>query len=297
MKKILIGSVGFLALVMVGLADGAATDPGAPHLVIPVGQLTAAPTVDGVLEEWGNEGWIQAPVHPAMENDEQNLTGNLEVAIKVGVFGNRFYLAARWPDSEADIHYKPWKWEKNQYKRGKNRDDMFAVRFQMEDAYDGCMFTKIDYRVDVWLWSAGRSNPVGMAEDLMHILSTKPLENAAEYEMPAGGMIYIRKPRDAGDAPYENSQPDLKKFQGDELPGVVYPNKGSGSAADVTAKGIWAAGYWNLEMSRLLDTGQPDDRAFTPGSRILGAVAVFNKGASEHKSVSDQLLFDFSNAF
>lgn len=259
-----------------------------------VGKLATPPTVDGKLDEWGADGWTTVPVHPAVKGDKQNLTGTIEVTLKTGVVGDRFYLAARWPDADANTDYKPWQWEEGKYKRSKIQDDMFALRFQMDKSYEDCMFSKTEYRVDVWLWSAGRSNGAGVAEDFMHILSTKPVENSAEYEMPdGGGIVYIRKPRDDGESVYENTKPAIKKYQGDILPGIALTNRGAGSAVDVTAKGVWAEGYWNLEFSRLLDTGHPDDRVFHEGDKIPGAIAVFDKVASEHKSVSDRLIFDF----
>lgn len=282
-----------LGLALLGSWPGVVGGADAP-IVLPVAKLAAPPMVDGQLEEWNKEGWVTVPIRSAIPDDNQNLTGPIEVRLAAGVFGDRFYLAADWPDPEADTLYKPWKWEKSQYKRGKNRDDMFAIRFQIGDSYDECMFTKKDYRVDVWQWSAGRSDLAGLAEDAMHILSTAPVENAAEYEMPGGGMVYIQKPRDAGEPFYENAQPDTKTKQADELPGIVQTGKGSGSLVDVTAKGVWSNGRWRVEFSRSMNTGHPDDRAFAPGDRIPSGIAVFNKGASEHKSVSNLLAVDFS---
>jgi hypothetical protein len=43
-----------------------------------------------------------------------------------------------------------------------------------------------------------------------------------------------------------------------------------------------------------LNTGNADDVVFVAGQKLLGQIAVFNQGYSEHKSVSEPLLFDFS---
>lgn len=51
---------------------------------------------------------------------------------------------------------------------------------------------------------------------------------------------------------------------------------------------------WQLEFGRALVTGQADDVPFKPGEKLLGQMAVFNRGSAEHKSVSEPLLFDFS---
>lgn len=268
---------------------------GAVPAVIPVrvAALSSAPVVDGSLAEWGGEGWTEVPVHPAREKDGENFTGELTVLLKAGMFGDRIWFAARWPDAVADREYRPWKWNGSQYKRGKQRDDMFALRFDMGGDYAACMLSKTDYKVDLWQWSAGRSDPAGVAEDFTHVISTAMMESAAEYEHPEGGMVYIRKVRDAGDPVYENVEAG-KAHQGETLPGVrLLPGGGAGSLVDVQAKGEWKEGFWSLELSRKLDTGFADDVKLTGVKEIRGAIAVFNKGHSDHKSFSDTLLFVF----
>ncbi len=49
-----------------------------------------------------------------------------------------------------------------------------------------------------------------------------------------------------------------------------------GSAADVRAKGAWAAGKWTLEFARKLDTGNPDDTRFDIARAYKFAVGVHN---------------------
>ncbi|MEO5332534.1 MAG: ethylbenzene dehydrogenase-related protein [Magnetococcus sp. YQC-5] len=261
-------------------------------ITIQVHPLPVIPVVDGMLDEWGKEGWVEIPIKPALEDDSDNTTGQLTVQLKTGISGERIHIAARWPDAEADVDYRPWKWAGSQYKRGKQRDDMFVVRFDMGGDYAECMLSKTDYQVDLWQWSAGRSNQASVAEDFMHFISTSMVENAAEYEHPQGGMVYIRKIRDAGSPVYENLEAGKEK-QGNQLPGIKMLEGGSGSLIDVSAKGVWKDGFWNLEMSRKLDTGHNDDVKLIGIKEIKGALAVFNKGYAEHKSVSETLKFVF----
>ncbi len=47
-----------------------------------------------------------------------------------------------------------------------------------------------------------------------------------------------------------------------------------------------------MELSRLLETGHADDRAFRAGERVRFQLAVFNRGSDENKSVSEPLLLD-----
>lgn len=272
-------------------------------LLIPVATLGSAPKIDGELNEWGNAGWIKVPVAPALEkadrarygldpNDDKNQTGSLTVQMKTAVVGDRFFVALRYPDSAENNNSKQWEWRGEKYVEGKQREDMFAIRFHLSGDFDRSMLSSKDYKVDLWLWSAARTNPSGLAEDMTHHVTTGMLDAAAEYESPEKKTIYIKKSRDAGNASYK-LLPRPKENKGDRLPSFELSTS-SGSAADVAARGRWKAGYWQLEFSRALNTGNADDAVFKPGQKILGQIAVFNQGYAEHKSVSEPLLFDFS---
>ena len=154
------------------------------------------------------------------------------------------------------------------------------------------MLSAKSYVADVWFWSAARTNPVGYAEDWTHQVSTRMIEDAAEYAVKGVGTVFIKKLRDSGSGPYK-PLPRPKDKAGERLPSFEVLKSPAGSIADVTAKGRWAAGKWSLELSRKLDTGHADDAAFAAGKKLLGQIAVFNRGADENKSVSESLLFDF----
>ena len=274
-----------------------------PPLLIPVAVLGSAPKIDGDLGEWGTTGWVKVPISPSLEkadrakygldpNDDKNQTGSLAVQLKAGVAGDRFYVALKYPDSSEDTSARQWEWRGEKYVEGKQREDMAALRFHMSGDFDRSMLSSKDYKVDVWLWSAARTNPSGLAEDMTHHVTTKMLDSAAEYESPDKKTIYIKKLRDAGNAPYK-LLPRPKENKGDKLPSFEL-TASSGSAADVAAKGRWKAGHWQLEFARALTTGNADDVVFKPGQKIIGQIAVFNQGYAEHKSVSEPLLFDFS---
>jgi hypothetical protein len=269
--------------------------------VIPVTPLASAPAVDGSLAEWGSGGWIKVPISPAVDKNERtklglagedrNFTGSIVVQLKAGVSNGRLYVAARWPDDAPDTDYKGWDLIGDRYIESKKREDMFAVRFHLDGDFDRSMLVAKTYRADVWLWSAARTNPLGLAEDMVHSVSNRIIEDAAEYATQGSGTIYIKKQRDAGTALYQPVRAP-KEIGAKHLSGIK-PNPGpAGSIADVSAKGVWKAGFWNLEFSRQLDTGNPDDVKFKPGQKILGQIAVFNRSSDEHKSISEPLLFD-----
>lgn len=289
-----------LALALVTLALQAQADE--PQL-IPVLPLASAPTIDGSLAEWGSSGWIKVPITPAVARDDRaklglagedsNFTGTSLVQMKAGVSQGRLYLAARWPDDAPNTEYKGWDLRGDRYVESKKREDMFAVRFHLDGEYDRSMLSGKTYRVDVWLWSAARTDPLGLAEDMLHSISGRPIEDAAEYAVKDRGTLYIKKQRDAG-VPLYQAVRAPKEPAAEHLSGIRLNSNASGSIADVKAKGLWKGGFWTLELSRQLDTGNADDVRFKPGQKILGQIAVFNRSADEHKSISEPLLFDFS---
>lgn len=265
--------------------------------------LKDVPTVDGELGEWGKDGWIKIPIKPAvdkseraklgLESEDKNYTGQIVVQLKFGVAKGRLYVAARWPDDSQDVAYKGWDWAGTRYTESRKREDMFAIRFHLDGDYDRSMLSGTTYKADVWLWSAARTNPTGFAEDMSHAFSASPIESAAEFSVQGIGTAYVKKQRDSGSGIYKVIRPPKEKTA-DHLPSFEPVAAPSGSVADVSAKGVWKAGYWNLELSRVMSTGNADDAVFKPGSKLLGQIAVFNRSADEHKSISEPLLIDFS---
>lgn len=292
-----------MILAALALAPALAGTAEAPPQVVPVAALAAAPKLEGDLSEWGTDGWTAIPVKPALERkdrskygleegDDHNVTGSLTVHLKAGVAGGRFFVAVRYPDATEDKEHQGWDWRGDKYQLARRYDDQFAVRFHMAGDFDRTMLSAKDYKVDVWLWSAARTNPTGVAEDMSHAFTTRMTEDAAEYALPGGKTLYIKKLRDSGVGPYK-TLPRPREHKGDKLPSFE-TQKASGSAADVSAKGTWKAGHWQIEFSRALNTGNDDDVVFKPGQKLLGQIAVFNRAQAEHKSVSEPLLFDFS---
>lgn len=259
-----------------------------------VGSLEFSPQIDGELSEWQALQPNLIKVTPAIENDKKNRTGTIEVKLWVGMRDGMIYVAARWPDDAPDNDYRPWKWRGQKYQRSKTRDDMFALRFALAGKFNRSMIADANYQVDVWVWSAGRSNRAGNASDYKHTISLKMIEDVAEYETESGSTVYIDRDKDEGYIGFSTLKPGKTKTAASRQ-SIDFSRKGSGSVADVTARGVWNGGFWSLEMVRLLDTKHDDDVKLFAGQKILGQIAVFNKSGDQHKSVSEPLLFSFSN--
>ena len=262
----------------------------------------SAPAVDGDLRDWGSAGWSKIAGKPAVEKaaraklglepEDRNVTGSLTVELKALAAGGNLYIAAHWPDDAPDVEYRPWEWHGSKYSESSKRDDMFSMRFPLEGEFDRSMLSGKSYKVDVWVWSAGRSNRAGLAEDMAHIVTTRHMEDVAEYQVQGVGTVYIKKQKDAGKPIYRNLRPPKEKTQ-DRLPSIELTGNAAGSIADVAAKGVWQKGRWNLELARKLDTGHSDDGVFRPGQKISAQIAVFNRGSDEHKSISEIFVLDF----
>ena len=270
---------------------------------IPAIALQAAPALDGDVSEWGSDGWQEVAVAPTVSSDERaglglaaedrNATGEIKVKMKAGVHDGRIYFAFQWPDDLANTAQDVWIWNGARYSRSRRYEDMFALRFDMGGDYDRSMLSGKSYEADVWLWSASTSNLVGIAKDYRHVISTKYIDNAAEYSVEGVGTVYIKKYRDKGKTAFKTARPPKKKTEG-QLPALRKARDPSGSYADVGAKGKWADQTWTLELSRALDTGNKDDRALAPGSTVVTQIGVFNHAADENKSISEPFVLDLS---
>ncbi len=270
---------------------------------IPVPLLGHAPQVDGNLDEWGEDGWQRIAIAPTVKPEQRaelglsaedrNAVGRSEVAFKAGVAGDTFYVAVRWPDDGADTDLDVWLWNGHRYARSRRYNDQFALRFAMAGDYDRSMLSGKSYEADLWEWNASRGAMAGIAEDFRQVISTRIIENAAEYTVKGVGTIYIKKYRDEGHYPFKTVRPPRQKGA-DQIVAQEMKGGPDGSYADVRAGSRWQDGYWQLEMSRKLDTGHADDVVLPRGGRIVGQIAVFNHSADENKSISEPLDFDFS---
>lgn len=146
---------------------------------------------------------------------------------------------------------------------------------------------KAGYFLDLWHWRSHRSNPIGLSDDQMvaevrggdagksaagtnwdgerkqprlMFDAAKAGYKALKWSDVAAGKVgqdaayYLVE----GEAPAFD--PDAGWAEGDTLP-RRYLRQPDGSKADikVQGQGRWANGYWNVTLSRALDTGQPLD--------------------------------------
>jgi hypothetical protein len=143
------------------------------------------------------------------------------------------------------------------------------------------------YFLDLWHWRAARSNPVGESDDQYVSSARSGDEGSSTYSTNWDGDLGQPKVMfDAAKAGHKALKwddiqagaiaqdsvyalvpdvtvpfdPDADWENGDVLPRrIVKPGTGSRGDISVAGEGRWSDGYWDVTLSRALDTGNPRD--------------------------------------
>ncbi len=215
------------------------------------------------------------------------------VDVKFGTFDGNVCFVFQWNDSSHDYHHKPYVWNEGsgKYEKGSQREDRLAVQFAMGGDYDTNWFSGKEFQADIWHWKSARSNPAGLAQDKMTIVSKTKTKKAYEGKAQDGSTIYIKRPSDAGDKLYKTKRYATKEEA--IMPKYIATDNPQGSVTDVKAKGVWANGSWTLEGCRKMNTGNADDVVFSNGKPVKGGIAVFNHTGDDDHNHSGNLVFQF----
>lgn len=240
-------------------------------------RVDVAPTLDGFIDEpaWARATSIDVVTRRVMSPEPGS---GVTVSLRSVHTASHIYFAASWADDTESVTHKRWTWNaaESRYAEGADREDMFALAFELEGPFTGDMLSAVDAVWDVWHWKAARTNPHGYATDKTHRYSrAQPPGKANSHPARDGSSIWIARPEDAGDS-VERKRPAPTAFEGERVAQYLSGTP-SGSAADVRAKGVWRDGRWTLELERKLSTGHPDDAAFAPGRAIKMAAATFDR--------------------
>ncbi len=257
---------------------------------IQIGNLASAPNIDGSANDWSSITATNIP----LKNNKANGKANIgSVALKAGVHGDSVYFLFEWDDSSLDDQHKPFVWDsgKNKYVSGKQREDRLAVQFAMSGDYDVNWLSGKLFSADTWHWKAARSNNLGIAQDKMTIITSKKAKKSYKGKANNGTTVYIQRPSDKGSKLYSTKRYSSK--QKDMMPKYILASSVSGSIADVKARGVWSNGKWTLEMSRKLNTGNPDDIIFNTGQAVVGGIAIFDHSGNDDHSHSNILIFQY----
>lgn len=241
-----------------------------------------APVLDGMPTD---KAWREAPQYSF---EVQGASGKRTVTAQALWSPDRLWLLLRWPDKTRDTEHRPWVWSKDQkaYVAGREVEDVLALSFDKEGRMGECMLAGTVATTDLWTWRAGRTDPSGHAEDATMTLGFQRIPRANSYLARNGRTVWIKEDPDDGAMPYQTQI--VGSYAGERMPRYI-PRTPSGSMADVTAKGSWQDGFWTVELSRRLSTGDPADVVFAPGRDSLFSVAVFDSREGIDHSTSKEL--------
>jgi hypothetical protein len=259
----------------------------------------AAPAKEGLLaaRSLGRETAPLLDGHPAdaawqsatpLSFDVTGASGKMTATMSALWSADRIWFLVRWPDKTKDDVHRPWIWSKSEkaYVAGREVEDALALTFSRDGRMGECMLAGSEAASDLWTWRAARTDPSGFAEDATMTLSFQRIARANSYQTRNGRSVWIKEEPDAGSPPYQTQI--VGAYAGDRIARYVARTP-SGSMADVAAKGAWKDGFWSVEFSRRLSTGDPVDAAFAPGRDIFFSVAVFNSREGIDHSTSKEL--------
>lgn len=242
----------------------------------------SAPVVDG---QSADAAWQMAS---PLSFEVVGASGRLTVTAAALWSSDRLWVLVRWPDKTRDDVHRPWLWSRadKAYSAGREVEDALSLSFAREGRMGDCMLAGSEASTDLWTWRAGRTDPSGFAEDATMTLSFQRIARANSYQTRNGRSVWVKEEPDAGSQPYQAQI--VGAYAGDRIPRYVARTP-SGSMADVTAKGFWKDGFWAVEFSRRLSTGDPVDAVFAPGRDLFFSVAVFNSREGIDHSTSKEL--------
>ncbi|MEN8196244.1 MAG: ethylbenzene dehydrogenase-related protein [Pseudomonadota bacterium] len=279
---------GFVFLTAVGITVLSSAPPGVNTATAQEPRIlsaqTAGPaiTVDGDLGEWNAVEGIIVPLIGRGGVDS--------VELKAAVRGDKIYVMALWDDTTESRLHKPYQWDEaaQAYRRTKQLEDRFAITLAMAGDFSESKLSGAEFTADVWHWKASRSDPAGVAHDKMWRVSRTAFPKAKEFRGDQGESVYVARPSDKGDRLY---RPVKYTERAEEImPRYEVNLSATGSIADVEAKSAWRNGRWHLELSRKLDTGNPDDAVIHKVGQIQIAVAAFNDVDGRYHSTSGKII-------
>lgn len=254
-------------------------------------RITQPPQLDGRGDDaaWRDAKPVTATAKGVMPKTQGT---SAEVGLRAAYSDTHLYLLVTWDDAtQDDSGHRTWKWDadKKAYVEDADREDMLGVAFEHAGDFIPDMLAGVEATWDVWHWKAFRTNPQGHAMDKTHrYTKTQPVGRANKHTARDGTDTWIARPEDRGDS-VEKSQPAPTEFKGDRVLRYLGGTP-TGSAADVQAKGSWAAGRWTVEFARKLDTGHADDTPLKPSGTYKMAVSVHDRTGDMDKATDGIVL-------
>jgi PAS domain S-box-containing protein len=253
--------------------------------------------------------------------------GKVEVSLKALYDQDNLFIFATWPDATKSVEKDSWIFDGKQWNLTGN-EDRIAFLWNIDDSISGfniggCAMLCHGDRMhtndpselgDLWHWKAGRTNPIGYAEDewiddtvvegytesareaAFYVDGSQTIENEGYIKnINSGGdgpKYYEPAPQDPADSQFiflsevENGETvevkENTRFNtNDSIPGYIL-RKPPENRGDIEAKGLWLGGRWQVEFRRKLNTGYDNDVQFDISKTYRFGISVMdNSGGFE----------------
>ncbi len=263
------------------------------------GEVTAQrvaklPEIDGKASD---EAWAKAKEWVIKIDKPGEIDNPMkEMWLKVVHDGTSAAFLLVWSDSTKSERHREFVWSEDdgEYKVDDNLlEDSCSVAFPLEGPFNPDMLAGIPSKWDVWEWGAFRTAQ-GYAKDKFHIYSkTRPEPHRSmRFSDRNEEPIYLARPDDEGTPCVKKVDAPPAEKKTPTLPGWI-PEKPTGSAADVQARGSWENGKWSVEFKRKLVTGHKDDTPFDLSKPVDFALAVCDQGEKSDHEVSPKYVLKF----
>lgn len=218
-------------------------------------KLQSGPIIDGEIDDV----WLNSP--KVITHDK---IANIDIQIQSSYTDTHIYFLIHFPDNTENRIHKTLTWNPDLelYKVGYEREDTFIFKWSMEAIpIDLSLSSETPYKADIWYWKSHRTDHAGYADDKYQIFSQVQTRQSQPLISKSGKTFYLTRRGDNGSSAYKSLL--QSEYQKEQMPSFKL-RQPTGSRADVKAKGKWRDGYWNIEFSRRLTTGQRDDIPLNP---------------------------------
>ncbi|MDD5348213.1 MAG: ethylbenzene dehydrogenase-related protein [Candidatus Omnitrophica bacterium] len=278
MARRIIWGLGLAAVFWVGLAGYAYAEQ-----TIIAQKVGEVPVIDGS----GNDPvWEKARAIVTQDG-----IADIPLTLKAVYTDKEIFFLVSFPDPDESRRHKDWVWNKasQMYKPGLMREDVFVLKWNMGPKHvDLSVYADEPYTTDIWFWKAGRTDPVGFADDKIDILNVSETPKSMKITSKSGKPMSLQRLGDAGEPAYVDTLP--VEYEGETLPNFKNQTP-TASRADIKAKGTWSSGQWTIEFARALHTGNGDDVQFTPGEKYQFGVSRYEIAGRSPEPEATQPLY------
>ncbi len=290
----------------VGMAQEQAIDVVAKKAAEP-------PVIDGKVDKvWGT---VEA-VRVTLKEGKQ---GHVELRARALYTDSHVFFLFQWPDKTESLN-RFYELVGGEWKKAKGEEDRLSLLWDIGGSVKdfpkmGCTAvchkedktvtfgtTALGQKLDLWNWTAQRSNPLGYMDDL--VMFHEARGNRPARRADGGGGYEDNWDKDAKRPRFSFKEgatlgpvllkadaveiKDAGKFKaGDRLPREVL-EKPVGGRGDIEAKAAWDNDRWTLEVRRARVTKDEGDVQLSGSGPFLFGISVHDNGEKDEHAHTDK---------